>query len=305
MHLPFNNSFDSSASQIDAAIKCGPLNFRISCFDKAFSRQVEALYRSFPKSKNEEFIDFHVSIRPANTLFRRHVAKQANFFLDNHQPFKPLPHNQGYAMLEWGMNWCIATHCHQYLIIHAAVISKDGVTVMLPAPPGSGKSTLTALLTYSGWRLLSDELALIRLSDLKIDALARPINLKNQSIDIIKRTFPHVVHSDIVKDTHKGTVCLFEPPEESVRRANEPATLTHVIFPRYNAESTITYTELSRDQLFFSLIENSFNYNIQGERGFNTLVDITQQVDAANFTYSDNDCAIEFFNQLVNDYDAS
>jgi predicted ATPase len=30
--------------------------------------------------------------------------------------------------------------------------------VILPAPPGSGKSTLCAALVTRGWRLLSDEL---------------------------------------------------------------------------------------------------------------------------------------------------
>ena len=52
-------------------------------------------------------------------------------------------------------------HAHQYLIIHAAVVEKNGLAAILPAPPGSGKGTLTAGSVLSGWRLLSDELTLI------------------------------------------------------------------------------------------------------------------------------------------------
>src|SRR3546814_3330456 len=87
-------------------------------------------------------------------------------------------------MLEWGLNWCIGLHGHRYLIIHAAAIERNGLAVILPGAPGSGKSTLTAFLVHHGWRLLSDELALVSLHDGRLTALARPIGLKNRSIDL-------------------------------------------------------------------------------------------------------------------------
>ena len=57
--------------------------------------------------------------------------------------------------------------------------------------PGSGKSTLAAGLVYrGGWRLLSDELALLSLGDGAVSALPKPISLKNESIAIMKRFAP-------------------------------------------------------------------------------------------------------------------
>ena len=41
-------------------------------------------------------------------------------------PFAPLPLDQAFPMLEWGLNWCVSAHCHQYLIFHAAVVEKSG-----------------------------------------------------------------------------------------------------------------------------------------------------------------------------------
>lgn len=304
--FPTNRTDASTVSSV-ASIKrkFGALNFQITCDDSDIMRQALALYQHFPETDNDEFIDFNVNIKSANSFLRKFIKPQANFYLDNHQPFKPLPANQGFPMLEWGMNWCIANHCHQYLIIHAAVIHKNGVTVLMPAPPGSGKSTLTALLVYSGWRLLSDELALIRVEDQKVDALARPINLKNYSIDVIKQKFPHINHSNVVHDTHKGTVCLFEPPKESVDSVNQAVGITHVIFPKFNSEIDLEFSDLSKDQVFFSLIENSFNYNVLGEIGFDTLIKTIENVEGFNFQYSNNDEAISAFEGLINDYHAN
>src|SRR3546814_5884714 len=52
--------------------------------------------------------------------------------------------------------------------------------IFLPGAPGSGKSTLTACLVHNGWRLLSDEIALVSLQDGGLTALARSISLKNR-----------------------------------------------------------------------------------------------------------------------------
>ncbi len=96
-----------------------------------------------------------------------------------------MPLGHAMPLLEWALNWCISTDAHQFLIVHAAAIERNGLAVVLPAPPGSGKSTLCAALIHRGWRLLSDELALLSLVDGTLHALARPVSLKNRSIDVM------------------------------------------------------------------------------------------------------------------------
>lgn len=166
-----------------------------------------ALYAGYPLVKDDSYADFHVRIdMPVN--IRRWLKPQVFFYLDEIIPFKPLPFNQAYPMLEWGLNWCIANHAHQYLIIHAAVVEKYGKAIIFPAQPGSGKSTLSAALVSRGWRLLSDELALLSLSQQLLVPLARPINLKNESIDIIKKFNPDSQLSGRYDDTNKRYSCL-------------------------------------------------------------------------------------------------
>jgi len=49
------------------------------------------------------------------------------------------------------------------LWLHAGAVERDGGAVVLPAASGQGKSTLTTHLCGLGWRLLSDDIAPVRM----------------------------------------------------------------------------------------------------------------------------------------------
>src|SRR3546814_6175040 len=84
----------------------------------------------------------------------------------------------------------------------------------------SDLSTLTACLVHNGWRLLSDEMALVSLQDGGLTALARPISLKNRSIDLIADILPNAALSARSEDTVTGAVALLKPPTTSVERVD-------------------------------------------------------------------------------------
>lgn len=280
------------------SLQCGPFNISISSPFAHLFKETLSLYSDFEMPNADDVLDFELAITKPKSLIRRAFKSQCYFSLGSESPFAPMESHQAFGMFEWGFNWCISSYAHQYLIIHAAVLEKNGVCVVFPAPPGSGKSTLTALLTYSGWRLLSDELALIDLSDGLIQGLARPINLKNQSIDVIQKKFPDVEHSKVMSDTHKGDVCLFKAPSESVKNVNKKAKATHIIFPKYKSLGDTVIEGLAEPEFFFELIDNSFNYGILGQKGFEVLTDFVDGVQGYNFSYSNSDEAIAKFEAL-------
>src|SRR5689334_825890 len=191
-------------------LRIGPFHARVETALRNLSGE---LRRFYPDAFFAErpFADFHVRVRRAHGL-RRWYRPQAIFELDGETPFKPLPFDQALALFEWGMNHCIAGQAHHYLIIHAAVIERNGRAAILPAAPGSGKSTLTAALVHRGWRLLSDELTLLNMTDRRLVPLARPVSLKNRSIDVIRAFAPDAVFSRRIDDTTKGTIALMRAP---------------------------------------------------------------------------------------------
>jgi hypothetical protein len=264
---------------------------------RSVAEGIALLYADHRLAVQNDFADFHVSLeRPASV--RRWFKPQVLFKFDGKSPFKPLPLEQAFPMLEWGLNWCVSSHANRYLIIHAAVIEKGGHAAILPAPPGSGKSTLCAALIHRGWRLLSDELALIRTSDGRIAPLARPVSLKNQSIDIIGNYVSDGIFSRPVTDTMKGTVAHLKPPVESVHRAAEFALPGWVIFPKWESGMPARLDELPRTRAFMRVAENAFNYSALGTRGFETLARVVDRSRCFEFTYSDLDDAVDIFASL-------
>ncbi len=249
------------------------------------------LYADFPLSTESSFLDFRIDIYAPSAL-RRWFRPQVNFDFDGIRPFKPLPINQAFAMFEWGLNWVIANHAHQFAIVHAATVEKKGRGYVFPGAPGSGKSTLCAALVCRGWRLLSDEMALISLTDGMLWPIPRPVSLKNASIEIVRKFGNGVFLGDVVADTAKGNVAHMRPPKSSVESAKIPVAPYAIVFPAYRAGAETEFLELSKGQTLMRLAENCFNYPVLGAAGFNCLADAVEQSRCHTVVYSDLDDVI-------------
>lgn len=287
----------SRLSRNGLSLMTGPFTVRVRSDIPSVAEGLAQLYGQFVLS-DSEFQDFHVSVKRPCGL-RRWIAPKANFIYDGFRPFQPLPADQAFPMLEWGMNWCVSSHAHHFLIIHAAVVEKNGFAVILPAPPGSGKSTLCAGLVLSGWRLLSDELTLIDPATGLIHPLPRPISLKNQSIKIIQDFSRDAFLNQPSHDTAKGTVTHLRPPDDSVHRQQEPVKPGWVIFPKWRAEVEAALTPRSQAQTFIYLAQNAFNYSQLGERAFDAGTELIRQCECYDFTYHALPDAIRMFDALA------
>lgn len=280
------------------ALRFGPFAARL---DTPFGVVVDGLHRLYPDESfiaADEFCDFRVALAPGK-FARRWIRPQARFLLDGESPFKPLPADQALLMFEWGLNYAIAAQAHQYLVVHAAAIERQGRVAILPGAPGAGKSTLAAALVQGGWRLLSDELALIRPSDAQVVPLGRPINLKNGSIALMRTYAPEAVFSAETHDTAKGTVALMRAPAESIARSREAAPIGWIIFPRWQQDAEARLAPWSKAAGLMEIAHNAMNYSLHGAAGFNLLADIFARSGCYRFTYGRLDDAIAVFAELA------
>jgi hypothetical protein len=274
----------------------------VVCLETSLPQVIKAIElqygnHSFLPDDDSVFSDFHIQIKSPMVL-RRWLRPQAQFYIDGKTPFKPLPLSQAYPFFEWGLNWCIASQIHQYLILHAAVVEKNGFALILCGQPGAGKSTLCAALVNSGWRLLSDEMTVIDLTTKELISIVRPVCLKNESIDIIKRFAPQAVFGESFFDTAKGTVSHLKPDRECVHNAAERAVGKWVIFPRYVEGAKKNLQVLDKGETVIKLADNAFNYNVLGAQGFNALCDVVENCSCYDFEYSELDDAIRVIAEL-------
>ncbi len=296
--LPYN-AWTRLLATSGATVRAEPFTINVS---SNLSLVSEGLYLLYANNdlfiEHDHFIDFFVTVK-APLSIRRWYRPKVYFSHDGSEPFKPLPQQQALPVFEWGLNWCIATTAHQYLMIHAAVIEKAGKALILPAPPGQGKSTLCAGLVARGWRLLSDEMTLIDRVSGRVVPAPRPISLKNESISVIKAFAPDFVFGPESDETHKGRVSHIRPPGSSIKRACETADAAIILFPKYDATSSTQLESRSRARTAIELAENAFNFNVLGKEGFELLTQTVANCDCYSLIYSDLEEVVNKLEQLI------
>ena len=152
-----------------------------------------------------------------------------------------------------------------------------------------------------GWRLFSDELALIDGPDLRLIPFPRPVSLKNQSIELMRSRHSAAVFGPLARDTQKGTIAHLRVPDNSVERATEPVAPAMIIFPKWSARSALSIKPVGAGQAAMRLIDQSFNYSILGRLGFNRLADLVNAAQAWEIEYSSLDEVVEGLEELVED----
>lgn len=264
----------------------GAASLRVRSDSTLLAAQLHTVYQGFPFQPAGNWADLHVEIQRAHTL-RRWIAPQVVFRSDGRQPFEPFPADSPLPLLEWGGNWLIGQRLNDLLLLHAGAVERDGLALLLPALPGAGKSTLTAALALSGWRLLSDEFGAFDPALGAFRALLKPAALKNESIAVIRRFAPHARLGPEFPKTRKGTVAHLVAPADAVARRHETAQPGAVILPRWVAGSTTHLEPLSADRLFAALAFNAFNYTTLGATGFDAVVRLVRRCPAWTLVYGD------------------
>ncbi len=285
-------------------IRIGPFWINLRSTIPDITRHISCFYGEFETGSLDQFFDFHITLKKTGGL-RRWVKPQVTFLLDEYAPFKPLSYEHAFAMFEWGLNWCIATTAHHYLIIHAAVLEKGGRAIIMPGTPGAGKSTLCAAMSLSGWRLLSDEMALLDPVKLEITPVPRPVGLKNQSIQIISAFSADAKIGPAANDTAKGTVAHLQPTSHSIQQADVKSRPQAIVFPKYTPNSDTCLRGKAKSHALLEIQENAFNTHVLGRKGFDAAKSLVSRCPVYSLEYSNLGEALITMDNILSNEEAT
>jgi HprK-related kinase A len=271
------------------------------CFEncpKDIVNYFDAIYDESVNHLPSEPVDFFLDIQHTSWI-RRVVKPQVCLYIDNQRPFNPISPKLLLPSIEWGMNWCIASLDYTKLLIHSSVLVKNGKAIIFPATPGSGKSTLATYFGLQDWDLYSDEMAIIYPDSNLVKPMHRPASLKNKSISVIKNSCEEALFSPITKGTLKGDIAHVKLKTRRQFNSLQDATIVAVVFPKYNANSELSITQISQVEGFAKLVHHSFNYSVLGETGFSTLKKVVNGCEFFSAKYSCYDGLGEFLDEII------
>lgn len=260
-------------------LRVGPVGFRLGSDWRAPITAVEALYRDYPKP---DFADYTVRLE-AEHVWRRWIRPSVRIGGDYRLPeAAPLPLGQGLLAAELGMNLQMALGHRRHLLLHAAVVERDGRAVIMSGISGAGKSTLALLLAQHGWRFLSDEFALIEPDTGLVVPFPRAVSLKNESLSVIPAGS---WVGPLLAGTPKGDIRHVAPSVEALAAMDRPAEPVLLLFPRFGFPAATRV--LPPAESFVRLTQASTNYVALGEAGFRAMVRLRSTVPAIAFDYPD------------------
>ena len=169
--------------------------------------------------------------------------------------------------LVWEISTRMPERTEDFLLIHAgSVVSPRGEGVLLPAPAGSGKTTLVTGLIRAGFKFLSDEVGVIDRAGATLHPYPRALNFKDGAEEIL----PDLRPSHVVAPFGPGNRYVRAEDIRAGVMAN-PCEVRFVVFPRYEKGAATQITPLSPAATVKELWANAMNLRPFGGRALPIL----------------------------------
>lgn len=289
---------DSAGGWPARTVRVGPFAFLLRTPLGAVMRQMDSLYRDYPSAAEDGVPDYTVAVVPDGFL-RRWIRPKLRLECDIEIPLmEPMPAHLGLLAFEMGMNLQLAAGMYRYVLLHAASVAQGDRALLLLGDSGAGKSTLSALLAYSGWRFMGDEFALLEPDSCTFLPFPRPISLKNESIGHLARLAPADRFGPVQDGTVKGRIRHLLPPPDAIAAMDQAAAPRLLLLPGFDANAEPGARRMDHSETFVRLTQASPNYDILGERGFEALWRLTDEVPAYALSYRSSEEALALVDRL-------
>jgi hypothetical protein len=164
--------------------------------------------------------------------------------------------NQFAPLVKWAL-LAEAIKDHSYLLyVHAGVVRSASGCLLLPAQPGSGKTSLTAALIHAGFAYLSDEVALLEEDTLQVVPVPVSLCIKDSGWDLLAPRYPGLRGLAIHHRSDGKIVRYLNPPPTTPDSEPEISyPVCWIVFPRYSPEARTELRPLGKAASLHRLLE--------------------------------------------------
>ena len=225
------------------------------------------------------------------------------------------------AWLLWHVNGATVRAGRRHVMVHAGGVSAGGIGIVLPAPMGSGKTTLVAGLVQRGLEYLSDEVVAIRHHEHLLVPFPKALAVKPGSEAVLFGThrrppgarLPDGVESSGTDVESSGTDVQWPgtdggargvPVVVDGRRAlhvvpdalrqgavARPCRARMIVVPHYSAEGRTALVPITSGDALVALVVNTVNLDLHGARGMRVLAETARRCLCFQLEMSDLDDA--------------
>jgi hypothetical protein len=169
------------------------------------------------------------------------------------------------------------------LAIHAGLVSDDQSTTLIPGASGSGKSSVTTWMLCNGRRYHTDELVSIDLETQHVRPFTRPLNIKTRGVETIRQ----LIDLDSIEDKIRVSAGVTMIPHRLVNPdfRNESPKISHVIFPKYIADSKPEVVKLSGAEAGLELMRSNVIARNLPSHGFSDIIKLVRNIPAYKVHY--------------------
>lgn len=141
-----------------------------------------------------------------------------------------------------------------FAFLHGAALSKNGNAFLLLGETQAGKSTMSAYLTLSDYKYITDDKIIFKLSDFKLNMYNRPLHLRDGGLEVLKRIFGDKI--PVKQHRYSKDLRWLLNVEQEVEDSDKYIKVIFILNRNENSENKIT--ELSTQEAFDLIFKNSY-----------------------------------------------
>jgi len=179
---------------------------------------------------------------------------------------------------------------------HAGCVSRDGVAIVMPADPESGKTTLTCGLVRAGFAYVTDEGVAFEPGTARIEPYSKPLSLDRGSWFLFPELEP--VDDPRAAEFERSQ---WQVPPAAIRpdAVGGRCDARFLVFPKYVEGATTELSPMTRAEALVDLAKNTFHFNQHSRESLEQLEVVVRACDCYRLTVGTLDDAVACIEELV------